>query len=129
MTAPRRRDTPSLPPRIERVHLIGICGTGMGALAGMLKDSGYAVQGSDKGAYPPMSTWLAERHIDIMTGFDPSHLDGDPDLVVVGNVARRDNPEAVEAERRGIPCLSFPEVIRTLFLKDKTSLIVTGTHG
>jgi UDP-N-acetylmuramate: L-alanyl-gamma-D-glutamyl-meso-diaminopimelate ligase len=114
---------------VEKIHLIGICGTGMGSLAGMLKESGYTVRGSDTGAYPPMSTWLEERGIDIMEGYLPGHLDWAPDLVVVGNVCRRDNPESVAAAETGIVCLSFPEVIRLFFLEGKTPLVVTGTHG
>ena len=129
MTAPRRRDLPPLPDAIASIHLIGICGTGMGALAGMLKERGYEVRGSDRGAYPPMSTWLAERGIDIMAGYDPAHLDWGPDLVIVGNVCRRDNPESVAAHERGLPAISLPEALRALFLTGRRPLVVTGTHG
>ncbi len=129
MTAPHRRELPPLPPTIRRVHLIGICGTGMGSLAGMLVEAGYQVGGSDQNAYPPMSTWLESRGITIQRGYLPEHLDWAPDLVVVGNVCRRDNPEAVEALARGITCLSFPETLRTLFLTGRTPLVVAGTHG
>ncbi len=129
MTAQWRRQMPALPSGIKNIHLIGICGTGMGALAGMLKASGYEVRGSDRGAYPPMSLWLADRGIDIMPGYKAEHLQWGPDLVIVGNVARRDNPEAVEALRLGLASISFPEAIRAFFLKGKRPLVVTGTHG
>jgi UDP-N-acetylmuramate: L-alanyl-gamma-D-glutamyl-meso-diaminopimelate ligase len=102
----------------------------MGSLAGMLVEAGYEVRGSDAGAYPPMSTWLGSRGIDIMTGYVAEHLDWGPDLVVVGNICRRDNPEAVATLERQIPALSFPEVLRTFFLSgDVRPLVVTGTHG
>lgn len=129
MTASWRRDMPTLPASAHRIHLIGVCGTGMGALAGMLQARGHDVRGSDRGAYPPMSTWLAERGVEVMEGYKPEHLDWGPDLVVVGNVARPDNPESVEAHARGLPCISFPETLRAFFLSGKRPLVVTGTHG
>ena len=129
MTADARRQTPSLPDSIQKIHLIGICGTGMGSLAGMLAESGYTVRGSDRGAYPPMSTWLEARGIQIMEGYLAEHLDWDPDLVVVGNVCRRDNPESVAAIASGRAHVSFPEAIRLLYLRGKAPLVVAGTHG
>jgi len=129
MTAPARRTMPALPAEPHRVHIIGVCGTGMGSLAGMLKERGFEVRGSDTGAYPPMSTWLESRGIPILTGWDAANLDWGPELVVVGNVCRRDNPEAVEAAARGIVCVSFPEALRALFLTGRRPLVVTGTHG
>jgi len=133
MTAPRRRQAPPLPSEIERIFLIGVCGTGMGSLAGMLQLQGYEVLGSDKNAYPPMSDWLAERGIEIRPGWDADNihaLDPPPDLVVVGNVCRPDNPEALAAIEEGLVCLSFPEVLRELFLAEKAQrIVVTGTHG
>ena len=112
-----------------RAHVIGICGTAMAGIASMLKDLGLDVQGSDSTAYPPMSTLLADKGIEIMSGYSPRHLDVRPDFVVVGNVARRDNPEVVEAQRLGIPLRSMPQTIHDQFLKDRVSLTVAGTHG
>jgi UDP-N-acetylmuramate: L-alanyl-gamma-D-glutamyl-meso-diaminopimelate ligase len=123
MTAP-----PSRSAR-RRVHLIGICGTGMGSLAGLLRDAGYEVRGSDDAVYPPMSTMLRERGIPILDGYDAAHLDDRPDLVVVGNVATRQNPEAIAAAERGIPFLSMPQAIGRLFLEGRHSIVVAGTHG
>ena len=120
------------PPAIgttRRIHLIGICGTGMGSLAGLLREAGYVVQGSDQAVYPPMSTMLAERGIEVLDGYHPDHLANRPDLVVVGNVATRTNPEAVAAVERGLPCLSMPQAIATLFLEGRHPIVVTGTHG
>ena len=112
-----------------RAHLIGICGTAMAGIASMLKDLGLEVQGSDTNAYPPMSTLLASKGIEIRQGYDPRNLDVRPDFVVVGNVARRDNPEVVAAQRLGIPLRSMPQTIHDQFLKDRVSLTVAGTHG
>lgn len=117
-----------LPSDIRSIHLVGIAGSGMGAFACMLQDAGYTVRGSDQGVYPPMSDMLREKGIGWVEGFDPAHLGWDPDLVVVGNVCRRDNVEAVEAERRGI-AVSFPQTLSDLFLEGRRPVVVTGTHG
>ncbi|MCB9522081.1 MAG: hypothetical protein H6702_01710 [Myxococcales bacterium] len=117
-----------LPERVQTVHLIGIAGAGMGAFACMLQDAGFQVRGSDMNVYPPMSDVLRGRGIAWMEGWDAGHLDWDPDLVIVGNVCRRDNPEAVEAERRGI-AVSFPQAFADLFLPERTPVVIAGTHG
>ena len=108
---------------------MGICGTGMGSLAGMLKDSGYAVTGSDENIYPPMSDFLAACNIEIKNGYRAENLTPQPDLVVVGNTIRKTNPEALALAELGIPYVSFPQVLGHYFLADKISLVVTGTHG
>lgn len=118
-----------LPQHIERVHLIGIAGAGMGAFAGMLQEAGYTVRGSDLNVYPPMSDELRARGIQWIEGWDAAHLDWDPDLVIVGNVCRRDNPESVAAAERGIPAVSFPQAFGDLFLTERVPVVVTGTHG
>ena len=81
------------------VHMIGVAGTGMGALAGLLKSAGHRVTGSDTAFYPPMGDALARWGIETMRGWDPANLSPAPDLVVVGNVCRKDNPEARAAAR------------------------------
>ena len=108
---------------------MGICGTGMGSLAGMLKDSGYIVSGSDENVYPPMSDFLAACNIEIKNGYRAENLSPGPDLVVVGNTIRKTNPEALALAERGIPYVSFPQALAHYFLAGKTSLVVTGTHG
>ena len=118
-----------MPARVERVHLIGIAGAGVGAFACMLQDAGYEVRGSDQNVYPPMSDVLAGRGIRWMESWQPEHLDWGPDLVIVGNVCRRDNPEAVAAEARGLPAISFPQALSDLFLVDRHPIVVAGTHG
>src|SRR4051812_32619662 len=114
---------------MQHVHLIGVAGTGMGALAGLLRSAGYRVTGSDVAFYPPMGDKLAEWGVETLRGYDASHLTPPPDLVVVGNVARRDNPEARAAIDGGIPYRSMPGALEELFLAKRQSFVITGTHG
>jgi len=113
----------------KHVHLLGICGTAMGAFAGMLQAKGFQVTGSDVNTYPPMSTQLKELGIPLYAGFQASNLDKRPDLVIVGNVIRRDNPEALAMVERGIPYMSMPAAVAEFFIMENHSLVVTGTHG
>jgi UDP-N-acetylmuramate: L-alanyl-gamma-D-glutamyl-meso-diaminopimelate ligase len=125
-------DRPPVPPpeEIESVYLIGICGTGMGTLAGLLHEAGYDVAGSDEAAYPPMSTRLAEDGISVDEGYDPENLRrADPDLVVVGNACTPTHPEATYARENKLVQLSFPGALRHFFLSSRTALVVAGTHG
>jgi len=124
---------PDLPPAdsIDDVYLIGICGTGMGALAGLFQEAGCRVRGADESVYPPMSTHLADRGIDVLEGYDPDHLQPAPDLVVVGNACRPRHPEATAAREQGLVQASFPEALAHYFLKHESrrSIVVAGTHG
>ncbi len=129
MTAEARRPFPELPEQINSIHIIGVAGTGMGSLAAMLKSRGYDVRGSDAMAYPPMSTWLEDQGIEIMLGYKESNLDWNPDLVIVGNVCRREYADAVAMRERGFPYLSFPEALQHFFMSGKRNLVITGTHG
>ena len=124
---PRLAD--DLPDPLKTIHLMGVCGTAMGAFAGMLKDLGYEVTGSDTGVYPPMSDYLAARGIQVMEGFVASNLDHEPDLVVVGNVIRKIYDEAQALLASDLPYASMPELMGRLFLKDPHSVVVAGTHG
>ncbi|EKD36307.1 MAG: hypothetical protein ACD_75C01558G0002 [uncultured bacterium] len=117
------------PQKIEHIHLMGICGTGMAALAGMLQHSGYTVTGSDSHVYPPMSVFLGELHIPVQNGYRAENLQPAPDLVIVGNVITRKNPEAAALASLKIPYLSFPQALSHFFIKSRTSLVVAGTHG
>ena len=112
-----------------KIHLIGICGTGMGSLAGLLKAAGHDVRGSDEHVYPPMSVQLAEQKIPVFDGYRPENLDWQPERVVVGNVCRRDQVEVVAATQRGIALTSFPALLSELFLETRRSLVIAGTHG
>jgi len=113
----------------RRVHLIGICGTAMATLAAMLRARGLDVRGSDQHVYPPMSDFLRGEGITLRDGYDPSHITGDLDLVVVGNAISRGNPELEEVLDRKIRFCSLPEAIRDNFLWGARSIVVAGTHG
>jgi UDP-N-acetylmuramate: L-alanyl-gamma-D-glutamyl-meso-diaminopimelate ligase len=108
---------------------MGIGGTGMGALGGLLRRAGHDGGGSDGPLYPPMSTQLAEAGVPVMTGFRAENLDWGPDCVVVGNVCSRDHVEVVAAQARGLPLESFPSLLARLLLPGRRSLVVAGTHG
>ena len=108
---------------------MGVCGTGMGSLAGMFKDSGYLVTGSDENVYPPMSDFLDSCGIVVKKGYCAENLSPQPDLVVVGNTISKNNPEAIALAEHSIPYVSFPQALGHYFLSEKSSLVVTGTHG
>ncbi|MDX1429548.1 MAG: Mur ligase family protein [Rhodothermales bacterium] len=118
------------PDRIARVYLIGICGTGMGSLAGLLHEAGHHVSGSDSATYPPMSTRLADMGIAVIEGYEGDNIrEPYPDLVVVGNACTPMHPEAARARELRLPQASFPEVVSHYFLRSRRSLVVAGTHG
>jgi len=127
--APRDLPRVPVPEMIREVYLIGIGGTGMGSLAGLLAAAGYSVRGSDEKLYPPMSDQLEALGIPVCEGFSADNLEPAPDLVIVGNVCRPENPEAVALWRRGLPFLSMPEALDRLFLEGRRSAVVAGTHG
>jgi UDP-N-acetylmuramate: L-alanyl-gamma-D-glutamyl-meso-diaminopimelate ligase len=112
-----------------KVHFIGIAGTGMGALARLMKEAGHEVRGSDTGIYPPMSDQLMQAQIPVWTGYDPAHLDWAPDRVVVGNVCKADHPEVLAAQAKGIALESFPSMLAAALLPGRDPLVVAGTHG
>lgn len=111
------------------VHLIAACGVGMASLAGLLQSRGYRVTGSDQNVYPPMSTYLSEIGIEIMTGFAAEHLAPRPDLVVIGNAVVRNNPEAQTALEQKIPYVSFPQALGEYLIGTRRSTVIAGTHG
>src|SRR3954466_9380277 len=111
-------------------HLIGICGTAMASLAGMLQARGHRVTGSDENVYPPMSTMLEALGISVMQGYRPEHLSTPaPDCVVVGNAMSRGNPEVEETLNRRLVYRSQAEVVKEEFIRGRRSLVVAGTHG
>ena len=114
---------------MRNVHLIAACGVGMASLAGMLKEKGCRVTGSDANVYPPMSTQLESLGIRLASPYAAENIPPDADLVVVGNAVSRGNPEAQEAVRRGVPTLSMPQAVARFFLGDRQSIVVAGTHG
>ena len=118
------------PDALRRIHLLGVAGTGMGSFAGLLKDAGYDVTGSDQNVYPPMSDMLARWGVETLSPYAPENLDrARPDLVITGNVIRRVNPEATAVRERGLPQMSFPAALGALFLDSRHSIVVAGTHG
>ena len=111
------------------VHLIGVAGTGMGALAGLLQAAGHRVSGSDVAFYPPMGEALVRWGIETKTGFSAANLSPTPDLVIVGNVCRKDNVEARHAIDSGMRVASVPGALEELFLSQRESFVIAGTHG
>ncbi len=111
------------------VHLMGICGTAMGALAGILKSQGYKVTGSDQNIYPPMSEVLKDLNIEVMKGYKKENLSPQPDFVVVGNVISKNMEEAQALLSSDIPYTSFPKLMGDFIIGDRDSIVVAGTHG
>ena len=112
-----------------RIHMMAVGGTGMLALAGMLRAQGHEVTGCDTALYPPMSDYVAKYGIPCATGFSPGHMEPRPDLVVIGNAIHADNPEAQSVMDDGIPYLSMAEAIGRFAVEGHKSLVVAGTHG
>ena len=110
-------------------HLIGICGTAMASLAGMLQARGHRVTGSDQNVYPPMSTQLEALGIEILNGYRAENADIGADCVVVGNAISRGNPELEEVLNRKLMYRSQAEIVKELFIRGRRSLVVAGTHG
>lgn len=113
----------------SRIHLMGIGGTAMASLAGLLKDMGYLVSGSDHNVYPPMSDQLQELGIPVMDGYSAKNLDHHPDLVIVGNVISKSNPEAQALLASDIPYTSLPKALGEYAIANRHSVVVAGTHG
>lgn len=111
------------------VHLIGVAGTGMSALAALLLESGHRVSGSDTAFDPPIGPYLNDIGIECVSGWNRQNLDTNPDLVVVGNVCRSDNPEAAAALERGIATVSMPGALAERVLSKRRPLVIAGTHG
>jgi UDP-N-acetylmuramate: L-alanyl-gamma-D-glutamyl-meso-diaminopimelate ligase len=118
-----------IPETVQIIHLTAVCGTGMGALACMLKDLGFEVTGSDQKIYPPMSVFLKQKGIQIKDGFKADNLSHAPDLVIVGNAVSRDNPEVEELHRLGLSFCSMPQALNRFVAAGKQTLLVSGTHG
>jgi UDP-N-acetylmuramate: L-alanyl-gamma-D-glutamyl-meso-diaminopimelate ligase len=113
----------------KHIHLIGVCGTAMASLAGMLQERGFRVTGSDAASYPPMSTFLESLGIPVDQPFAESNLNPRPDLVVVGNALSRGNVELEFVLDTRIPFCSLPQILHDEFLIGKDVLLVAGTHG
>lgn len=112
-----------------RVHFVAVAGTGMGALAGLFRALGHEVSGSDTAFYPPMGPALRDWGIQLFEGFSAEHLRDAPDLVVIGNVCRKDNPEARAAIDGGLRYASMAHALAEIALSGRAPLVVGGTHG
>lgn len=121
-------DFPPL-PSAARVFLIGICGTGMSAAAKVLKEAGFAVEGSDLRSDPPTGPALETWGIPVRIPYDADHLEPPPDLVVVGNAVGRDNVESAAALERGLAITHMPALLDRLLDPVRRRLVVAGTHG
>src|SRR5258708_22845628 len=116
-------------PQIQSVHFVGICGTAMASVAAAMRQRGFQVTGSDQNVYPPMSTFLAERNIQVISGYAEQNLAHKPDLVVIGNAISACNPEAEFVLDHKLRYCSLPELLKEFFIRGKRSLVVSGTHG
>jgi UDP-N-acetylmuramate: L-alanyl-gamma-D-glutamyl-meso-diaminopimelate ligase len=113
----------------QHAHLIGICGTAMASLAGLLRQRGFKVTGSDAAAYPPMSDFLAAMSIPVAQPYSEANLKPRPDWVVVGNAISRGNVELEHVLDERIPFRSLPDTLYDLFLRTREPIVVAGTHG
>lgn len=114
----------------KKIHFVGVGGVGMGTFAVALANAGYEVTGSDLKLYEPMKGVLAENKVKVIEGYEPKTAEYlSPELVVIGNVTRRDNPEVKAWLNKGIKFVSFPEAVRTFLIQDKLSIVCAGTHG
>jgi len=116
-------------PEIKSVHFVGLGGTAMASVAAAMKGKGIDVTGSDQNVYPPMSTFLAERQIEVMNGYAERNLAHKPDLVVMGNAISRGNPEAEFVLDHKLRYCSLPELLKEFFIRGKRSIVIAGTHG
>ena len=114
---------------MKHIHILGICGTFMGGVAMIAKQMGYHVTGSDTNVYPPMSTFLEEQDIQIISNYDVAQLQPAPDMVIIGNAMKRGNPCVEYVLENNLKCTSGPQWLHDHLLRDRWVLAVSGTHG
>ena len=123
-------DRPNLPKDPKKFHIVGICGTAMGSLAGLLREKGYEVSGSDQTCHPPISTMLDTLDVGLHTGnYEAKNIPEDTDVVVIGNVSTPTNPESKFARENKLPQVVLPEAFREYVFGDAKRIVVSGTHG
>ncbi|MDB2673369.1 UDP-N-acetylmuramate:L-alanyl-gamma-D-glutamyl-meso-diaminopimelate ligase [Akkermansiaceae bacterium] len=113
----------------EQFHFVGVCGTAMGSVAAGMIEKGYAVTGSDQSVYPPMSTFLESKGVQIMEGYRAENIPEETTTVVIGNAISRGNDEAEAILDRRLRYMSLPEVLKEYFLRGRRNYVVSGTHG
>ena len=113
----------------EQFHFVGVCGTALGSVAAGIIEKGYTVTGSDQSVYPPMSTFLQNKGVQIMEGYQASNIPDETTTVVIGNAISRGNNEAEAILDRRLRYLSLPEVLKEYFLRGQRNYVVSGTHG
>lgn len=111
------------------IHILGVCGTFMGGIAAIARESGHKVTGCDQDVYPPMSTQLESQGIELISGYSPEQIHLRPDIFVIGNVITRGNPLMEEILDRNLPYISGPQWLSENILKNRWVLAVAGTHG
>ena len=116
-------------PKNCKVHFIGISGVAMGQLAAAMNAAGYQVSGSDKAYYEPMGSFLREQDLKLFEGYQASNIQKDYDLVVIGNAVSYGHPEVDEVEKLGLNYTCFPKLLAEFLIREKLSIVVTGTHG
>jgi UDP-N-acetylmuramate: L-alanyl-gamma-D-glutamyl-meso-diaminopimelate ligase len=116
-------------PQAGHIHMLGIAGAAMAPVAGMLRDRGFRVTGTDVNVYPPASTLLDSLGIRWNDGYRAENLRPVPDLAVIGNALSRGNPEVEEILDQKIPYCSMPQILEDYFIPGHSSIVVAGTHG
>jgi UDP-N-acetylmuramate: L-alanyl-gamma-D-glutamyl-meso-diaminopimelate ligase len=116
-------------PQAGHIHMLGIAGAAMAPVAGMLRDRGFRVTGTDVNVYPPASTLLGSLGIKWYDGYRPENLRPAPDLAVIGNALSRGNPEVEQILDERIPYCSMPQILEDYFIPGHSSIVVAGTHG
>ncbi len=115
---------------MKKIYLIGICGTGMSSLAGLLHDAGYNIAGSDSGCFSPIKEIVESFNIELFYGYKSVNIKKiKPDLVIIGNIVGRGNPEGEFVLNENIPYMSMAEALWFFFLKNRERIVVAGTHG
>ncbi|MBN2724706.1 MAG: UDP-N-acetylmuramate:L-alanyl-gamma-D-glutamyl-meso-diaminopimelate ligase [Deltaproteobacteria bacterium] len=112
-----------------KCHFIGIAGTGMGNAAGLMKEKGWMVTGSDEAVYPPMSEVLDKMEVEVKTPFSGDNINSDSGLLVVGNICRYNHVEVLKGTNCNLKLTSFPALIGNTILNSRKTVVVAGTHG
>jgi len=123
-------ESAKLPENPKKFHIVGICGTAMGALAGLLRDKGYEVSGSDQACFPPISDMLETLDVNVHTGnYEATNIADDVDITVIGNVSTPKNPEATHVRENNLPFTTLPDTLRDFVFGDAKRIVIAGTHG